>query len=360
MIRKKIDSWKRPLALLVALVLGLSLLPVSAYAFDQQRKGSLQITYKDGGSPMKDVGFSLYKVADINEKANFVVTEDFAPYLEYIPLKEMTASQWKEAASTLKYQMGDDVEPVRRAETDGEGIVLFQELELGLYLVVGEYVKSGRYGYTPAPFLVSIPSVEKLNDGSASWVYDIAVDAKFSKEPSGGGGGGKDDTVSRKVIKEWKDNGHRQERPNKIQVELLRNGKVYDTVTLDAENDWRFTWNSLDDDYEWTIREKVVAEHYTVEVSAQGRTFVVTNTFDGEGGNEDPDEDPKDSEEEEWEFIEDEDPPLAGIEEEPPLEDEEILPATGVLWWPVPVLGVGGMLMLLIGWFLKRSEEDED
>lgn len=54
----------------------------------------------------------------------------------------------------------------------------------------------------------------------------------------------------------WDDEGHESERPDKISVQLFRNGSRdndYGTVTLDAGNNWSHTWAGLDGDYSWTV-----------------------------------------------------------------------------------------------------------
>ena len=58
------------------------------------------------------------------------------------------------------------------------------------------------------------------------WVYDVSANVKFSKTPVPDDG----DTVTRKVLKVWDDDGAENSCPQEITVELLRNGKVYDTV----------------------------------------------------------------------------------------------------------------------------------
>ena len=64
-------------------------------------------------------------------------------------------------------------------------------------------------------------------------------------------------------------------------------------------------------------------------------------------------------------------PELPLDEEEEPYEEEEEdlddpdtplarLPQTGVLWWPVPFLAVGGMFFFLLGWGLNRRERGDE
>ena len=78
----------------------------------------------------------------------------------------------------------------------------------------------------------------------------------------------------------WKDDGNESARPKEITVQLLKDGDVCDTQTLNKANNWRYTWEKLDDDYEWTVTEKAVSGYETTVVQ-NGVTFTITNTKPG-------------------------------------------------------------------------------
>ena len=93
-------------------------------------------------------------------------------------------------------------------------------------------------------------------------------------------------------------------------------------------------------------------ENYTVSVSREGTTFVMTNTYDNPPGENPPGDNPP------GENPPGEDPP---DEEEMVLGDiDEIIPKTGALWWPVPVLGCGGLILIMAGCFVKRRQMNEE
>ena len=60
---------------------------------------------------------------------------------------------------------------------------------------------------------------------------------------------------------------------------LLQDGQVYDTVDLTEDNNWRYSWDELDGNSDWTLVETSGNSGYTVSVSLQGLTFVVTNSY---------------------------------------------------------------------------------
>ena len=59
-------------------------------------------------------------------------------------------------------------------------------------------------------------------------------------------------------------------------MELLRNGRDYDEVTLNAGNGWKYTWTDLDDRYNWSVAE-VDVPGFASEVSHRGTIWTITN-----------------------------------------------------------------------------------
>lgn len=89
-------------------------------------------------------------------------------------------------------------------------------------------------------------------------------------------------TTDKKVVKIWDDSGNTDKRPNGIVVELLKNGVVYDTVTLNEANNWSYHWSELDPEAKWDVREKYIPDGYTATVTESGNTFVITNQYNKE------------------------------------------------------------------------------
>ena len=107
-------------------------------------------------------------------------------------------------------------------------------------------------------------------------------------------------------------------------------------------------------------------EGYTVSLTQSGITFVITNTAktktpSGSGETPPPEEE---EELEEWDTPLGDKELLDPEEEEIPDSDTPLsnLPQTGQLWWPVPILAMGGVLMIFMGLVRRRrwSDADED
>ena len=184
-----------------------------------------------------------------------------------------------------------------------------------------------------------------------------------------------DNTVERRVLKVWKDD-IQQCRPKEVIIQLLKDGTVYDTVTLNAANNWRYTWDKLPkynkdgSKIVWSVVEKEL-ENYTVLITQDGVTFVVTNTYS-------PDKPTDDTVTRTVLKVWDD----KGYESRRPKSvqvtlyvsstrqygftfvltntlDKQKLPQTGVLWWPVPILAVAGLAFLIAGTLSRKKKGHE-
>lgn len=325
-------------AILLCLLCVFALLPTQAFAagvIDLSKNVDLTISYQHNGSAITGVPFELYRVADVDAYCEFTLSGDFEGYP--VLVNNLSSAEWKTLAETLKgYVDRDQLKPFDQGRTNASGILHFpnqkSEMKPGLYLVIGRVYTSGSYTYTTEPFLVALPS---LDEEANVWSYSVNTTPKHTREdipptPS-------DKTVDRKVLKVWKSESSEAQRPQEVIVQLLKNGAVYDTVTLSADNNWRYAWNDLPE-YEnghlidWSVVEKET-KGYTVTVTQEGITFVVTNTAD----TDIPDH------------------PTPVNPGEPTKPDNPKLPQTGMLWWPVPILLVCGMVFLIVGKMMKKK-----
>ena len=102
------------------------------------------------------------------------------------------------------------------------------------------------------------------------------------------------ETVSITTIKVWEDyDNYDGYRPEYVKVQLQADGEAVETVELNEENDWTYTWEGLDknkagEEIVYTVEEIEIPNMYTVEYSIdEDGTLVITNTqIPGEGGYE--------------------------------------------------------------------------
>ena len=413
---------KKLLSLLLCMICVFMLLPVQVFAagaIDTDRDVSLTIQYAHNKTPVSGVQFDLYRVADVDVYAQFTLTGDFKKYP--VSVNDLTSATWKTLAETLSaYADRDKLTPLDSGKTDAKGMLTFpnqkSSLKPGLYLVVGRQLVQGGYTYTTEPFLVSLPNLDNASD---IWTYDVTVTPKHTRTENPPTPD--DRTIERKVLKVWKDDVE-QSRPKEVIVQLLKDGAVYDTVTLNAANNWRYTWEKLPEYNKdgskvvWSVVEKEL-EDYTVLITQEGVTFTVTNTYSPDEPGDDTvtrtvlkvwddkgyeSKRPKSvqvtllqngtaydtqtlSETNGWQYTWDKLPKYDKNGKEISWTIREVsvsgyvssvrqnsytfvltntpnepkLPQTGVLWWPVPVLACGGLAFLIVGTLSRKKKDHE-
>lgn len=326
----KLYKWMAALFLSVAAVF--LLIPAAASAaeaIDLSRDVRLTISYQDGDVPLAGAEFSIYLVADVDENGELTTTPAFRQF--NVDIRGRNDAAWKALARTLEgYVLRDQIEPTDSGATGQSGFLYFPtgstKLMPGLYLVLGQrHTQNGRR-YDATPFMVMLPTRSEN-----TWSYEVIASPKHTDQEI-------PDTptdITRKVLKVWDDNGHENSRPKEITIQLLRDGEVYDTVTLNVGNNWRYTWSGLDDDYRWTVVEKELSG-YTVRVDQEGITFVVTNTY----------------------VPTTPDTPTQPTKPSPSTPGKPSLPQTGQLWWPVPVLMCAGLVLVVAGLLRRRRESN--
>ncbi len=320
---------KRFLMIFLASLVLLGSLLIPGFAADgikTENTCTLTVYFGQDGAGISGASFRLYQVANVSEDANFTLTGSFAQYP--VNLNGLDSSGWRDLAQTLVgYVSRDGLTPLQTDQTDAHGDAVFSGLTTGLYLVVGATYDCGDQYYVPEPFLVSLPNLDEQHN---TWVYDVTANCKFDVEEY------EPEPTSCQVIKIWKDEGYEAHRPERIQVQLLKDGQVYDTVYLSEENGWQYTWVDLDSSVQWQVVEESVPEAYTVSVNREGILYTITNAYREPEPSPSPSISPTPS------------------PQPSPTPTPGRIPQTGMLWWPVPLLALAGMLLFVIGWLRHR------
>lgn len=296
----------------------------------------LTLYYRDEDTPVTDVSFQIYLVATLDATGKLNVID---PFLSLLASKDLDdPEQWQAIADSLEgYVLRDQIPATDSGKTDQNGVLIFPSenrvLAQGLYLVLGEsHTQDGIY-YESSPFLVTLPAQDPTSDG---WLYRVGANVKYesfeiSEEP---------EFTTRKVLKIWNDEGYESQRPKDIVVQLLRDGQLYASVTLNQENNWRYTWTKLESGHKWTVVEQV-PNGYRVLVDRVGNAFLLTNT---------PQKAPPTTPTT---------PTTPSSPSNPSTPTTPSLPQTGQLWWPVPLLICVGLLFILAGLLRRRSTKYE-
>ena len=320
------------LAVLIVSVLAGECFAVPAIRTDAET--ILLIRYQYEGKAIPGATFRLYRVADVDPYCTFTAVSEFSSCEYTKNLNDNDQDSWKAMAQNLKpWVLKNEITPYAEGITDSvKGDIVFTKingnmLTPGLYLMVGESVIQGEYLYSCIPSMLCMPALDERNN---TWDYGtggqpVIVKPKVERSDN-------PEKITLSCMKVWKDSGYKDKRPDEVSVKLLKNGKVYDTERLSAKNSWRYTWEDLPvyengKVNEWDLDE-VKVEHYRTDIRREGNTFVVTNTYEGKT------------------------PPGGGG------GGYRVLPNTGLLWWPVPVLLGLGALFVLVSVKKRRKTEE--
>ena len=297
-------------SVMAALLFCVMLLQQTVFAADPEQTGSIRLNY----SAVDNAEFKVYRAGEITDNWEFVLTGAF----QDIPadLNDLDTEAMTELSETLAaYAAADGIEPDYSGRTDENGQVVFEGLTKGLYLIIGESVIWDGMRYDPVPFLLTVPS----QDAEGAWNYQTEADVKYETSVP------EKEETEYKVVKYWVGDGSGNARPVQITVDILRDGVLYDTQTLTAENNWTYSWTAEDDGSVWQVVEREIPDHYTVKVEKNKTMFLLTNTYAGD------------------------------TPEEVPKTGDSSVPLL-----PVTLLSLSGMVLILAGLAVRGRREKDD
>jgi hypothetical protein len=372
-IRKRIAQVLSIFCMLAVTLLSIQIPVCAKTATNATKHFNLTLNCEYSSEPVANQAFRAYKVADISSSGSYVLTDDFKNYqVDYSKLNE---EEWKELGNVLAaYTRMDKLDPQCSGTTDKNGKLVFDDSQItkGVYLVVGDSVKNGDKKYTVEPFFVAVTGQD----------VDVEVNPKYKVEVQM-------NHVDLTALKIWKDEDAEDERPESIEVYLLKNGEISDTVTLSEDNSWRYKWTNLAGDAQWDVMEKEIPKGYTLSTSLIGRTYSLVNEY-VHTSLEDPSEVTTESTETTETTGTTETTETTGTDvstetstsTEIPLSDPGTqsstetsssdtklpnspkssstnttqnakngtkLPQTGLYWWPVPMLIAVGLVLIILG-----------
>ena len=280
---------------LVACLLVLWMMPAKAHAADLGIDGTYDNTYEEG----VETTFDLYKVAsygrDSAGKSIFVLDSRLGTVPvdvkvdinkdDYTDENKWT-EDWLNSANALwLYLKGDDFADLRAdikvgdTVTTSGGAFSFDVTSNGLYLLV-EAEKP------------KVIKDDPEHDGADTsyWVRPMFVQVL----------NGRTEIVTKleesqaktfTVTKTWEDTEDTEIlRPDSVEVEILFNGDVVETIELSKDNDWTYQWSTEDEEQfdagQWECREILddeASKNYAVEPhekeASGAKVFNITNVF---------------------------------------------------------------------------------
>ena len=241
---------------------------------------SLTVSYCCGETAFSGIQVKLYRIAEVSADFRYTLAQSFAAsglILDGI----RTSGEWDVVRSTLEAHIqAYNIAPEFTSVTNEDGQVSFESLKTGMYLAIVNQVEQDDLHYRFDSALIALPGLG--NDGM--WQYQVSVNAKGEVLPPV-----EPDEETFKVLKLWRGDENRNDRPESIEVEIFCNGISYKTVTLSEDNHWAYTWSAKNDGSNWTVVERNIPQGYTMTVEERQATFVLTNTRN----STDPDDPPK-------------------------------------------------------------------
>lgn len=141
---------------------------------DKARTGSIQVELTDGkaGTEKSNIKVSCQKVADIVQ-GEYVLTGDYKNAEVDLNAIE-TSSNLKDVAEKLLTKSENST---NTDTTDESGIVTFNNLEVGVYLI---YAEDSETYDTVDPSLIAIPT---WSDSEEDMLYDVVITPKHTEKP---------------------------------------------------------------------------------------------------------------------------------------------------------------------------------
>ena len=257
----------------------LVLTPSIVYAMTTE-PAHLTIIMSYNNEPLEGQTVAIARVAELKKEGGkivFGITEEFADTnADFSDITNDVDKNIAIAALLHTYAKTNNLER-DTALSDANGEATFTNITPGLYLVVQmeEHEKDHRI----APYLVMAPTAHPYN--SEAWEYNVKMKPKTERVPVEG------EFISLSVFKVWK--GTDNDTPAAIQVQLLCNGEAYgNPVALNAENQWKHTFNDLNKANTWTVDELNVPAGFEKSISGSAADgFIITNTK-GDSSSEPP------------------------------------------------------------------------
>ena len=259
---------------------------------DFNRKGSLSINLIEAENNEKVSGaeIELIKVAsaklDNNSNLSYELDKNLNCKINLTNLED------EELLSKVEECIDNNQVIGQKNITNANGIVNFNNLDLGLYLV-RQSNELENYSSIDS-YLITIPTIIDNN-----WIYDLNSEPKVEIIK----------LVDITINKVWNTT---RDIKNNVTVELLLDDEVIDTIELSEDNNWTYTLNRMRLSDKYSVREINVPKDIKVTYKNEGFNFTVINT--------------------------------------------DTLPQTGQAMYLVPLLFVIGVVLVALGYTFKKSK----
>lgn len=274
-VKKRVARLCLSLFVLMALVL-CSAAPAFAA---EDRKGTLTIIYSSDGTFISGANILIFQVAAISKeelpRVKYKISPDFSGCRARVDKLDKAEDVSKNALLFFEWANTHTISSniCKNATTDESGKTVFDNLDMGVYLVVQTGAQEGSrardYEMFNA-FLMDIP-----HEGS-TWSYQVVSEPKTRPVAK--------TVTSLSVKKQWKDTPQ-EKMPESVSVQLFSDGRAYgDAVLLSEENNWSHEWSNLPEKSKWTVDEVNDLPHFNKQIIYdKDGNAVIENRYVGGG-----------------------------------------------------------------------------
>jgi hypothetical protein len=342
------------LSLVYIIMLFAFIVPCSTSA---ETKASVALICAEDSVKVEGMKWRIYKVGERRDGA-FALTGSYSRYP--IDVRNLTKENVNGTAQALEsFIIGDSLGADAADVTNENGTVVFDGLGLGLYLAVADKVKKEPLVYTAAPMLFEVKEGDSEEEAFPKIYSTVTLTGKSTRYT---------------VKKVWADNNDiHKARPVNVTVDLFKNGELYDTVELNEESKWEYSWNTLDADADWRVVERNIPSKYVLILEHNSYQFLIKNTYTDEFDDSDIHTTTRTSVTTSATSTNTSTTSVSSVTTAVTSGKTTVtsgttttttaktdLPQTGQLWWPVIPLAFGGMILLCAGLMAgKRSNDDE-
>lgn len=235
---------------------------------EEHGDNAITVSYRTGDTPIDGAAIGLHHLAEPDGHGGYTPFGPFSDADRYPidwDLADADQQTLRDLAATISaYIAANGEKPEWTRVTDGDGDASFDGLPDGMYLVdvPGVIATDGT--------VCEATSVIVILSGNGHDTIDLAPKTQCAPPHPG-------KTTSIGVSKIWRD-GDAANRPDGVHVGLLEDGRLIDTVRLDASNGWSHTFDGLDAGHEYRIVERSVPDGYTVLIDRENDAYTVTNS----------------------------------------------------------------------------------
>ena len=341
-------------------------------SIDTSGAGSLTIThYSVDNELVENVVSHIYLVATIDEDGQYTITDTFKGAFsdEDFFNNGYDYDAWKscvmydsatDSDDLLSFIKTNNIAETANGVSDSSGKTVYSNLTLGVYYVLSDRLSVDGYTYFFANFVYPVPILEKSTDAGGFEInYNPTVSPKKSKTAN-------TEVAHCHILKRWNDSGYESNRPAYVTFNIYCDGEFMEQVTLSAANNWYYEWNK-EGLHTFTVEEVYAGSDYygTITVYQDGHDaeFICTNTYtppsadDSDTPGTTTDDTPDDSDDSNIPSLSDLPEVLGAVRDDvAAVLGARRLPQTGLLWWPLPILVIAGIVLIIKG--IRKTREN--